>query len=139
MKMNLYDSLLNIGGKDIETEIKNSINETKEQLKDLDVDRMCLIYSSYLYENLKKRHVLAHIIDTKDLGLSYQHRFILVYAKEYFLIDLTYAQFCNENALFSHLLKDGYQIIDNNTFIDYLKTFVSVDLKLNLDDAFVKR
>ena len=23
--------------------------------------------------------------------------------------------------------------------IDYLKTFVSVDLKLNLDDAFVKR
>ena len=137
--MSLYDKILNISNKNVEEEIKNAILETKDELKGLDVDRMCKIYSSYLYENLKKRHVLAHIIDTKDLGFSFQHQFILAYDKVYYLIDLTYSQFNDSNFLFSKLLKDGYQIIDNITFVNYLKTVGSMVVNLDLDDVFIKR
>ena len=137
--MNLYDKILNINGKNIEDEIKNAIIETRQQLSDLDQDRTCLIYSSYLYTNLKKRHILAHIIDTKDLGFSFQHRFILVYNKDYYLIDLTYSQFLNDDTIFSKLLKEGYQKIDNKLFLIYLKIIEKNDIVLNLEDAFIKK
>lgn len=138
-KMSLYDKMLNISNKNIEEEIKNAILETKDELKGLDVDRMCKIYSSYLYENLKKRHVLAHIIDTKDLGFSFQHRFILVYYKVYYLIDLTYSQFNNNNILFSKLLNNGYQIIDNNTLMNYLKIISNENMFVNIEEIFIKK
>ena len=137
--MSLYDKMLNISNKNIEEEIKNAILETKDELKGLDVDRMCKIYSSYLYENLKKRHVLAHIIDTKDLGFSFQHRFILVYYKVYYLIDLTYSQFNNNNILFSKLLNNGYQIIDNNTLMNYLKIISNENMFVNIEEIFIKK
>ncbi len=96
--MSLYENILNISNKNIEEEIKSSIIDTRRQLCNLNEDRMCLIYSSYIYQNLKKRHILSHIIDTKYLGLNYQHRFVLVYAKNYYLIDLTYSQFLNNDS-----------------------------------------
>ena len=134
--MNLYEKMLNISGKDIEIEIQNAIKETKQQLFGLEQERMCLIYSSYLYENLRKRHILTHIIDTKDLGFSFQHRFILVYDRDYYLIDLTYSQFNNQ--LFSKLLKEGYQNINNNEFLLYLKTIENKINNLTLEDVFTK-
>ncbi len=135
--MNLYDKMLNISGKDIEEEIKKSIIETKQQLIGLDQDRMCLIYSSYLYQNLKKRHILAHIIDTKDLGFDFNHRFILVYDKDYYLLDLTYSQFLDDNPIFIKLLNDGYQKINNKDFLMYLKIVVRENFVGTIEDTFM--
>lgn len=135
--MNLYDKMLNISGKDIEEEIKKSIIETKQQLICLDQDRMCLIYSSYLYQNLKKRHILAHIIDTKDLGFDFNHRFILVYDKDYYLLDLTYSQFLDDNPIFIKLLNDGYQKINNKDFLMYLKIVVRENFVGTIEDTFM--
>lgn len=136
--MSLYENILNISNKNIEEEIKSSIIDTRRQLCNLNEDRMCLIYSSYIYQNLKKRHILSHIIDTKYLGLNYQHRFVLVYAKNYYLIDLTYSQFLNNDSNLIELLKNGYQKIDNNCFELYLKGIENYEKVIDLDEAFIR-
>lgn len=69
--MDLYSKILNINNKNIEYAIISAIEEVKKELSGLDYERMCLVYNSYLYEALLKRHVLVHMVDTKDLGLSY--------------------------------------------------------------------
>lgn len=61
--MSLYDRMLNIANLDKETVIKKAIENTKSDLEGLDYERMCLVYSSYLYENLKDMSCLAYIID----------------------------------------------------------------------------
>ena len=50
--MNLMDKILNIKNVNYEECIKKAIQKTKIELKDLDEERMCFIYSSYLYQNL---------------------------------------------------------------------------------------
>ena len=46
--MSLYDRMLNIANIDKESIIKQAINKTKSDLANLDDERMCLVYSSYL-------------------------------------------------------------------------------------------
>ncbi len=88
--MSLYDRMLNIANIDKESIIKQAIKKTKSDLTNLDYERMCLVYSSYLYENLKSLSCLAYIIDTNDLGFDYKHRFILVPDNNlYYLVDLS--------------------------------------------------
>lgn len=60
--MSLYDRMLNIANIDKESIIKQAIKKTKSDLTNLDYERMCLVYSSYLYENLKSLSCLAYII-----------------------------------------------------------------------------
>ena len=136
--MNLMDKILNIKNVNYEECIKKAIQKTKIELKDLDEERMCFIYSSYLYQNLLEFHLLARIIDTKDLGFSFSHRFVLVYDNNYYyLLDLTYKQFLNKDARFLKLLKEGYQQINNTDFNYYLKNILTSELKnKDLEDAF---
>ena len=60
--MSLYDRMLNIANIDKESIIRKAIENTKSDLDGLDYERMCLVYSSYLYENLKELSCLAYII-----------------------------------------------------------------------------
>jgi hypothetical protein len=131
-------NILNIKNQDIEEVIRDSIKEVKEKLKGLDYNQTCLIYSSALFEILKRKHILVHIINTLDLGYSYLHQFLLVYdGNKYYLIDLTYKQF-NDNSL-SDLNENGYIEIDDNIFKFYLKVVTNNDLTMDLSEAFLKK
>ncbi len=131
-------NILNIKNQDIEEIIRDSIKEVKEKLKGLDYNQTCLIYSSALFEILKRKHILVHIINTLDLGYSYLHQFLLVYdGNKYYLIDLTYKQF-NDNSL-SDLNENGYIEIDDNIFKFYLKVVTNNDLTMDLSEAFLKK
>ena len=59
--MSLYDRMLNISNIPKESIIKKAIENTKNDLDGLDYERMCLVYTSYLYENLKSLSSLAYI------------------------------------------------------------------------------
>ena len=131
-------NILNIKNQNIEEIIQESIKEVKENLQGLDYNQTCLIYSSALFEILKRKHILVHIINTLDLGYSYLHQFLLVYdGNKYYLIDLTYKQF-NDNSL-SDLNENGYMKIDDNIFKFYLKVVTNNDLTMDLSEAFLKK
>ena len=131
-------NILNIKNQDIEVVIRDSIKEVKEKLKGLDYNQTCLIYSSALFEILKIKNILVHIINTLDLGYSFEHQFLLVYdGNKYYLIDLTYKQF-NDNSL-SDLNENGYIEIDDNIFKFYLKVVTNNDLSIDLSEAFLKK
>lgn len=131
-------NILNIKNQDIEVVIRDSIKEVREKLRGLDYNQTCLIYSSALFEILKRKNILVHIINTLDLGYSFEHQFLLVYdGNKYFLIDLTYKQF-NDNSL-SDLNENGYIEIDDNIFKFYLKVVTNNDLTMDLSEAFLKK
>lgn len=131
-------NILNIRNQDIEEVIRDSIKEVKEKLKGLDYNQTCLIYSSALFEILKRKNILVHIINTLDLGYSFEHQFLLVYdGNKYFLIDLTYRQF-NDDYL-NDLNNFGYIKVDNQIFKFYLKVVTNNDLSIDLSEAFLKK
>ena len=143
--MELYDWMKNIRKTNVEEEIKNSIITTKEKLNNLTEDRTCFIYSSYLYEELKNKHIPARIISTKDLGYDYEHRFVLVSNEieedNYYLIDLTFSQFLQKNEknpLFLSLLENGYQEINNDLWTFYIEyvTGNQNEIPFSLDKIF---
>ena len=55
-------NILNIKNQDIKQIIEDSIKETQELLKGLDYNQTCLIYSSLLFEILRRKNILVHII-----------------------------------------------------------------------------
>ena len=95
--MDLFEWSQNIMKVDQNKVISDSIKTVNNELNGLTKDRMCKVYSSYVYNELKKNHILARLINTSDLGFDYEHQFILVpinkLTKDYYLIDLTYSQF----------------------------------------------
>ena len=100
----------NVRGINIQEEIENSINITKEKLKDLTINRMCHVYNSYLFEEMKKRHLNVRLINLLDLGVDFKHYFVLVNGEGvFYLADLTYEQFCNQD-LNSLMSGGGYEI-----------------------------
>ena len=117
---------LNITNVDVEKEIINAITKVKSELKDLNIDRTCKIYSSYLLRELKKKHLLSHIINTKDLGISYEHYFVIVKSQlEEYMIDLTYAQFGWHEP--TELLDKGYIKVTKKDLQDYLYKMSKID------------
>ena len=140
--MELFDMMKNIRGNDNEQELINAISYVKTALEGLTEERMCMIYSGYLYEELQKRHIPVRIVDTFELGVDYVHLFVLVPSnqndKRYFLADLTFSQFNPKETIFKDLLEKGYQNIDDVLFNEYLKIIScnqTMD-KVSLDDAF---
>ena len=135
--MNIYD-LLNIGNVDIVESIKDVVEETREQLQGLDTDLTCKLYSSAVFDNLNKRHILNRMIETYDLECSYNHRFNMVLAGEdYYIIDLTYEQFrCDE---LPELKKNGFMRMDDNSFKHYLEIVGYSSVDISLKEAFMKK
>lgn len=133
--MDIYSKLLNIKGENTEKLIEEAIEEVQTELADLDSERMCLVYNSYLYSALLKKHVLVHIIDTSDLNLSYGHRFLLVFdGKKYYLCDLTYQQFKSDE--FPNLRNKGYQECNDEDIKKYLDIISKEDINLCIDEIF---
>lgn len=122
--MELYDMIRNISGKNNEDELVKAISCVRKKLENLDEERMCRIYSSCLLNELLKRHVPSRLINTSDLGLDYEHEFVLVAKSEesggYFIADLTFSQFSSQSDYFIKLLECGYQSIDYNDLVSYL-------------------
>ena len=138
--MSLYDRMLNIANIDKESIIRKAIENTKSDLDGLEHERMCLVYSSYLYENLKELSCLAYIIDTNDLGFDYKHRFVLVPVDDsnYYLADLTYKQFGKEDEVLTKLYNDGYEKIDNDKYNYYLNKVTGSDKDITIDESLFK-
>lgn len=111
--MKLYEQMLNINGLNIEEELTKSIATVKNELSGLTEERMCKVYSSYLYNNLLKKHIPAKLLSTLSFGFDYEHIFILIpdNSEYYFLVDLTFSQFGIEDNTFKHLSKHNYQKI----------------------------
>jgi hypothetical protein len=114
-----YD-FLNIGNVDIEKAIQDSISDVKKELQDLTQERTCRVYSSYISQNLHKKHVLHRMMDTLDFDYPYSHQFVVVpiNQKEEYLIDLTFEQFQNDS--FPQILQEGYQKVNRREFSNYL-------------------
>ena len=138
--MSLYDRMLNIANLNKESIIKRAIENTKSDLDGLDYERMCLVYSSYLYENLKELSCLAYIVDTDDLGFDYKHRFVLVPVDDsnYYLADLTYKQFGKDDDILSKLSSDGYEKIDNDKYCYYLSKVTGSDKDITIDESLFR-
>ncbi len=83
-----------------------------------------------------------YLQNTSDLGFDYEHQFILVpinkLTKDYYLIDLTYSKFVKnmeDQKIFTELLNKGYQKINNELWIQYLR---NNNVKSSIDEAFNK-
>lgn len=135
--MDIFKMMQNVRGINIQEEIENSIKITKEKLKDLTINRMCHVYNSYLFEEMKKRHLNVRLINLLDLGFDFKHYFVLVNGNgEFYLADLTYEQFCNQD-LNSMMSGRGYMRLNDyllNSYISFvLKNRVS---NLSCDGLF---
>ena len=136
--MNLYDKITNIRELDKTKIIEEVIKEVKNEYQKLTTKRTCVIYSSLVYLLLNQKHISTRIINTRDLGLNFEHQFCLVpyHNKEYYLIDLTYDQF--NNISFKTLLQNGYIIINDLDFNKYLNIITKGETKdlYELDKVF---
>ena len=77
---------------------------------------MCMVYSGYLLDNLRREHAICRLVDTNDLGLDYQHQFILVNnGEEYYL----------------HLISSVGRMMLNKHFpiVDQLKMYYMINLR----------
>lgn len=144
--MDLFEWSQNIMKVNQNKVISDSIKNVNDELNGLTKDRMCKVYSSYVYNELKKNHILARLINKNDLGFDYEHQFILVpinkLTKDYYLIDLTYSQFVKnkeDEKVFTELLNKGYQKINNELWIQYLRNILrNNNVKSSIDEAFNK-
>ena len=128
-------NLINLDNVAVSEKIEKAISKTREELKDLDTERMCMVYSGYLYDNLRREHTICRLVDTNDLGLDYQHHFILVNNGEsHYLVDLTYNQFGDSS--WDKLLSSGYDVIDDEKFSKYLKVVTRCDSSKTVREAF---
>ena len=138
--MSVYDLLKNVYGENNEEQLTKSLLSVKEKLNDLDKERMCKVYSSFLSAELSNNHVPHRIINTLDLDAGYEHHFILVptNTEGYFLADMTFSQFQPKEKELPKLLEFGYQLIENDTFNKYLNivTSDSVIGEFDIDDVF---
>ena len=134
--MDLYSKILNIKGQNSRQSIVDAIKETKEKLKGLDYERMCLVYNSYLYETLLKKHIIVHIVDTKDFNASFEHRFLITYdGNDYYLCDLTYSQFKDREHL-KELLETGFMKCNDMVLQKYLQIVLKENKNLCIEQVF---
>ncbi len=128
-------NLLNIKNLDIVVIIQESIAETRERLKGLDYNQTCKIYSGLLFEILKSKGVLVHLMNTRDFGNFYEHIFLLAFdGNNYYLIDLTYRQFNDE--YLNDLYEKGFMLVNQISYNYYLKIVTNNMLHLDLNDSF---
>ena len=131
------NEIWNILNKDYESTLKEVIKLAQVELKNLTKVQTCKIYSFWLSDSLNKKHILNKVINTVDLGFLYEHLFVLVpkdlMKKEYFVVDLTFLQFNNKEDKYKDLLENGYQVMNDLVFNEYLKNF-----GLQLPEEFFK-
>ncbi len=136
--MDLYNMIKNVYGKNIQEELVKAISIVKEKLYNLTKERMCKIYNGYLLNELSNHHLPARLINTLDLGLTYEHVFLLIPSEnqEYFLVDLTFSQFNSNDDSFQSLLINGYQLVDDLTLNKYISIVTKTSNTFSLDELF---
>lgn len=134
--MDLDELMRNIRKIDVANEIEKAIEKVKEEYKGLITVQTCKIYSSLLYEVLNSKHVPVRLVSTGDLGLTYDHMFLLANDSNirYYLIDLTYGQFNNNE--FNDLLRKGYQEISDKDINKYLEIVSEDKTDMKLDNLY---
>lgn len=135
-----FMDLFNIRGNDIEKCIKDAISITSSYYKDLTREATCYIYSSMIFECLKEKGVTARIVDTSSFGDFYSHRFVLVpcTSDSYYLVDLTYEQFIKDDKYIKKLYDDGYVLLTDDLFKEYLSVICD-GFKFDIDDVFYSK
>lgn len=129
--MDLYESMINLRKINIKDETIKLIEETKKELNNLIQIQTCKIYTGYLKDKCNKKGISSRIINTKDLGFSYEHESLLVNINEketpYLLIDLTYGQFpltykriFYERVKTNELETNGYMLANDEILKYYL-------------------
>ena len=137
--MDLYNKMLNIKNLNIKKEIEESISKTKQELDNLTENQTCKIYSSKVYEKLTEKGIIARLIDTKDFGNYYSHMFVIAtLGKDNYLIDLTYKQF-NEEEKLPSLLNNGYILLNEDIFKEYLGVVIKNRDSFTIEDAIYKK
>ena len=137
---NIYD-LLNLSNIPLDKKIELAINETKAALKNITYERTCKIYSQYVFNYLNQNHVVNKIINTNEIGANYEHHFVLIPINgiDYYLIDLTFKQFNNNDINFNELYERGYQKVNDYTFINYLGIVTGEKLNVGINEIYTKR
>lgn len=135
----LYE-YVNISNIPLEKRLELSIKETKTLLKGVDPVGACATYSRHLFYYLSQNHIVSKIINTKDLGASYEHFLVLIPINdfEYYLVDLTYQQFKNDE-LFKILLEKGYEKVTDLNFYLYYSIVTGEQLDSSLKDIFLNK
>ena len=129
--MNL-SNLVNIQNINIEKNIQEVINKSHNKFNGLITEQTCLIWSSMIYEELKKLHVPVYLLSTNEIENAYTHYFTIIpYESDYYVIDLTFRQF--KNGLFPDLSIFGYELLSRDEQIKYLEI---VSQKKNLNCSF---
>ena len=133
--MNVYD-LLNLNKLDKKEKIEETIQEAKQQLTNLTVQRTCRIYCEEVRQGLLKRHILNRVIDTGDYGYPYSHQFVLVPIDEeqFYLIDLTFPQFSSNEM--ENLKENGYQVVGEDSFQTYMNIVGQENKNISLREVF---
>lgn len=128
--------LLNLSGGDVESKIQSAIADTNEELDFLPIERTCVVYSNYLYNNLRKRHLVTRLVDTTDLGGDFMHHFVMVAddKKSYYVADLTYGQF-GEDKVLKDLLENGYEKFNKDKWSYYMSR-LGCTMGSSMDEAF---
>lgn len=135
-----FSNLTNIMNINYEKTIDEVVKDVRREYKDLSVDRTCFLYSSLVHDKLKEKHIISRIISTTDLGIDYEHRFVLIKENnKYYIIDLTYRQFFDKVPNeFIELDKNGYQVLDRKKLIEYLYSFSGKIIDNDIDNLFFK-
>ena len=91
-----YRKILNVGANN--TNLEKEVDETLKEYLSLvpkDTEGMCHVHAINIMAILKSKRIIAHKINSKNLGASYEHYFLLIDSlqEDLFLIDPTYSQF----------------------------------------------
>ena len=144
-----YDKILNISDKNIEDEIEKIVAKYRY----IDSEGMCKVLSRQIYYDLLNKHISRQLINTKSLGLSYEHEFLVCNSQingKIILIDLAFKQFLrNKNKILlnfkewpsdilgrseigikilSDLINYGYTTVDYNGLKLYLSSIANGEL-----------
>lgn len=125
----------------------------KKLYKDIDLLRMCKVFSTNIHDSLNKVGVKNEIINLKEEFNLYDHEVVLCTVnndknEKYILIDFTFSQFFpqfrenkvyKQNKLFfNELIEKGYVEVDSKSMIVYLTFFGEIDIDLMKEISFNK-
>lgn len=136
-----------------ESNIKLILMLYKKLYKDIDLLRMCKVFSTNIHDSLNKVGVKNEIINLKEEFNLYDHEVVLCTVnndknEKYILIDFTFSQFFpqfrenkvyKQNKLFfNELIEKGYVEVDSKSMIVYLTFFGEIDIDLMKEISFNK-
>ena len=136
-----------------ESNIKLILMLYKKLYKDIDLLRMCKVFSTNIHDSLNKVGVKNEIINLKEEFNLYDHEVVLCTVnndknEKYILIDFTFSQFFpqfrenkvyKQNKLFfNELIEKGYVRVDSKSMFVYLTFFGEIDIDLMKEISFNK-